>query len=54
MAAVFVGTLAIGFVPGASAVWILTALSGAALAAYVALLVHLRRRPRSVNASSAT
>ena len=29
--------------PGASAAWILTALSGVALAAYVALLVHLRR-----------
>jgi hypothetical protein len=43
MAAVFVVTLAIGFVPGASAAWVLTALSGVALAAYVALLVHLRR-----------
>ena len=43
MAAFVVGTLAIGFVPGASTAWILTALSAVALAAYVALLVHLRR-----------
>ncbi len=43
MAAVFVVTLGIGFVPGASAAWVLTALSGVALAAYVVLLVHLRR-----------
>ena len=43
MAAVFGVTLGIGFVPGASAAWVLTALSGAALAAYVVLLVHLRR-----------
>jgi len=43
MTAVFATTLVIGFVPGASAVWILTALSGMAVAAYVALLVHLRR-----------
>jgi hypothetical protein len=43
MAAFVVGTLAIGFVPGASVAWIFTALSGVALAAYVALLVHLRR-----------
>ena len=43
MAAVFSGTLLIGFVPGASAAWILTALSGVALAAYVTVLVQLRR-----------
>jgi len=43
IAGVFCVTLAIGFVPGASAAWILTALSGVALAAYVVLLVHLRR-----------
>ncbi len=43
MAAVFGLTLAIGFVPAARPAWIVTALSGAALAAYVALLVHLRR-----------
>ena len=43
MAAIFAGTLVIGLVPGASAAWILTALSGVALAAYVTLLVQLRR-----------
>jgi hypothetical protein len=40
---VFVGTGLVGFVPGAGAAWLLTAISGAALGAYVALLVHLRR-----------
>jgi len=40
---IFGATLVIGFVPGASAAWVLTALSGIAVAAYVALLVHLRR-----------
>ena len=43
LACVFVVSMMIGFVPGASAVWVVTALSGVALAAYVALLVHLRR-----------
>ena len=43
LAAVFVGTMMIGFVPGAGAMWVLTALSGVALAGYVALLVRLRR-----------
>jgi hypothetical protein len=43
MAAIFSGTILIGFVPGASAAWILTALSGVALAAYVTVLVQLRR-----------
>ena len=43
LAAVFVGTMMIGFVPGAGAMWVVTALSGVALAGYVALLVHLRR-----------
>ena len=33
----------IGFIPGASSVWILTAISGIALGAYIALLVHLRQ-----------
>ena len=43
IAGIFIGTLVIGCVPGASAVWILTALSGVALAAYVTILVQLRR-----------
>jgi hypothetical protein len=43
LAAVFVGTMMIGFVPGAGAVWSVTALSGIALAGYVALLVRMRR-----------
>lgn len=42
MVAVVVGTLLIGFVPGASPAWIVTAVSGVVLVAYVALLVHLR------------
>jgi hypothetical protein len=41
---VFVLTMLAGFIPGASMLWVLTALSGVALAAYVALLVQLRRR----------
>jgi hypothetical protein len=43
LAAIFIGTMLIGFVPGAGLTWVLTALSGAALVAYVGLLVHLRR-----------
>ena len=43
LACVFVATMMIGFVPGAGAVWLVTALSGVALAGYVALLVRLRR-----------
>ncbi len=43
MAGIVVGSAVIGFVPGASPAWILTLLSGVALAVYVALLVHLRR-----------
>jgi hypothetical protein len=43
LAAVFVFTGMIGFVPGASAAWVITAISGTALVGYVALLVHLRR-----------
>jgi len=43
LACVFVGTMLVGFIPGAGAVWVVTALSGVALAAYVALLVRLRR-----------
>ena len=44
LVAVFVTTLAIGFVPGATLVWVLTALCGVALAAYVTLLVRLRQQ----------
>ncbi len=36
-------TALIGFVPGASITWVVTALSGLALVVYVAFLVHLRR-----------
>lgn len=43
LAAIFVGTMMIGLMPGAGVVWILTALSGMALVAYVSLLVHLRK-----------
>ena len=43
LAVVFVGSGLIGFVPGAGALWTVTAVSGLALVAYVALLVHLRR-----------
>ena len=40
---IFVVTALIGFVPGASITWVVTALSGLALVVYVAFLVHLRR-----------
>ena len=40
----FVVSLLAGFIPGASVLWSVTGLSGLALVAYVALLVHLRRR----------
>jgi hypothetical protein len=43
LAAAFVVTAAVGFIPGASDVWILTALTGIALAGYVAMLVRLRK-----------
>lgn len=39
----FVVTLLLGFIPGASAAWVVCALFGAALAAYVALLVRLQK-----------
>ena len=39
----FVVTALIGFVPGASTAWVVTAVSGLALVAYVAFLVRLRR-----------
>jgi len=41
---VFFLTMLGGFIPGASVLWTLTALSGLALTAYVVLLVQLRRR----------
>ncbi|HUY65467.1 MAG TPA: hypothetical protein VMV06_01490 [Acidimicrobiales bacterium] len=44
LAMVFVASGMLGFVPGASAAWSVTAVSGVALVAYVALLVHLRRK----------
>jgi len=43
LAMVFVGTLMIGFVPGASVAWCVSAAAGVVLVGYVALLVHLRR-----------
>jgi hypothetical protein len=43
LASVFLLTLMIGVVPGASAAWIVTIISGLALAAYVVVLVQLRR-----------
>jgi hypothetical protein len=43
LAVTFVGTLLIGLVPGASAAWIVSIIAGVSMAAYVALLVHLRR-----------
>jgi len=44
LAMVFVASGMLGFVPGASAVWSVTAVSGVALMAYVALLVRLRQQ----------
>ncbi len=43
LAAVFVTTLVVGFLPGAGAAWMVCALSAVALAVYMALLVRLRR-----------
>ncbi len=43
LAAVFLTTLVFGAVTGASALWALCALDAVALAAYVAVLVHLQR-----------
>jgi hypothetical protein len=43
LAVVFIATLMIGFVPGAGDAWIVSAISAVALAAYMALLVRLRR-----------
>lgn len=44
LAAVFFLTMLGGFIPGASVLWTLTAVSGLALTAYVVLLVQMRRR----------
>ena len=44
LAVVFVTSGFLGFVPGAGAAWSVTAISGVALVAYVALLVHLRQK----------
>jgi hypothetical protein len=43
MAIVFVGTLLIGCIPGASGAWVVTVIAGVALASYVGLLVRMRR-----------
>lgn len=43
LAGVFVVTVLLGFLPGASAAWVVSAVSGVALGAYVALLVRLQR-----------
>ncbi|MGA2837177.1 MAG: hypothetical protein ABSF84_11325 [Acidimicrobiales bacterium] len=40
---VFVVTLVLGLIPGASSVWFVSAVDGLALVAYVSVLVHLRR-----------
>jgi hypothetical protein len=40
---VFVATVMIGFVPGATMAWYLSAVSGVVLVAYLCQLVHLRR-----------
>ena len=44
LCAFFLVSLAIGFVPGATSAWIVTALSGTATAVYVTLLVRLRQQ----------
>jgi len=44
LCALFLVSLAVGFVPGATAAWIVTGLSGAAMAVYVTLLVRLRQQ----------
>jgi len=43
LAAIVVTTLLIGLIPGASAAWALTLVSGLALSGYVALLVRMRQ-----------
>jgi hypothetical protein len=44
LSVVFLLTMLGGFIPGASVLWTLSALSGLALTAYVVLLVQIRRR----------
>ena len=44
LALVFGITILIGFIPGASAVWVVSLMTGLVLTAYVALLVRLRQR----------
>jgi hypothetical protein len=44
LAMVFMATVMIGFVPGAGAAWLISAVSGVALTGYVWLLVQLRRQ----------
>ena len=44
MALVFGITILIGFIPGATAAWAVSLVSGLVLTAYVALLVRLRQR----------
>jgi hypothetical protein len=39
----FATTVLIGFIPGATAAWVLSLVSGLALAVYVALLVRMRQ-----------
>ncbi len=43
LAMVFLATIMIGFVPGLGAAWVLSTITGVVLAAYVGLLVQLRR-----------
>ncbi|MGD0881102.1 MAG: hypothetical protein ABSB09_06000 [Acidimicrobiales bacterium] len=43
LAGVFVASLMLGLIPGASFVWAVSAVDGLALVAYVSVLVHLRR-----------
>ena len=43
LAMVFVGTVMVGFVPGAGVAWMVSGFTGMVLAGYVWLLVHLRR-----------
>jgi len=44
LCALFLVSLAIGFLPGATSAWIVTALAGTAMAVYVTLLVRLRQQ----------
>ncbi len=44
LCALFLVSLAVGFLPGATSAWIVTGLSGTAMAVYVTLLVRLRQQ----------